>query len=555
MRAFFRSSILCLVAASLLSLARATDEVPAKLADVTAGKKYPYVVPPNVLKDYVESVSFGATLTGLTTWAAGTDYAQGVYVSHTGSSWYAATDPTTGEEPGVASDWIVVAEKGDPGAAGADGSAVPLAAADEYNAAEAVSAADPRILQSNTGSNRNVATLAGTFTTSADPNAAAGKSVQVLNPNGATRNVVLASPGSTGVQRFSFINSGTTSSDVLNFTDPTPDVTVGAGFGGLATWNGTGWVVATDDTPTLSTNSITSRTGQPLALASLDSNANITLTPHGTGQIRLAPTSGGVRLPSTATGGLQIYNTADETTNYERLEMLFSTNVATIRTARGGAGTARTLQIGSTAVNQYFRTSGSSSGWFQFDASSTNLAGAVGYNFSAYTNTATSGTSIGLSLTPTYNQTSGTAANTDLLINRTETAVGSGAQVFIDCQVGGSSRFQVMNDGRVLAKNLRINHSTLTYAASTAIDFTGDGFQTCSLTGNITFTTSNLAAGRSKTVRIVSDGSSRTFTFPSWVFVGAAAPASIAANKTAILTLTSFGTTDADVVAAYSVQP
>ena len=41
------------------------------------------------------------------------------------------------------------------------------------------------------------------------------------------------------------------------------------------------------------------------------------------------------------------------------------------------------------------------------------------------------------------------AANTDLLINRTETAVGSGAQYLFDAQVGGVSKFNVTNTGRV----------------------------------------------------------------------------------------------------------
>lgn len=69
----------------------------------------------------------------------------------------------------------------------------------------------------------------------------------------------------------------------------------------------------------------------------------------------------------------------------------------------------------------------------------------------AATNTATSGTVRGLVITPTYNQASGTAANTDLLINRTETAVGSGTQSLILCQVGGSDRFRVSNGGSVTA--------------------------------------------------------------------------------------------------------
>ena len=98
--------------------------------------------------------------------------------------------------------------------------------------------------------------------------------------------------------------------------------------------------------------------------------------------------------------------------------------------------------------------------------------------------------------------------------------------------------------------------TTLTYAASVVLDFSGADFQTVTLAGDITFTTSNLAAGRSKTVRIIGDGSSRNFTFPGgWIFVGAAAPTALAANKTAILTMTRFGTADANVVAAYSAQP
>ena len=96
---------------------------------------------------------------------------------------------------------------------------------------------------------------------------------------------------------------------------------------------------------------------------------------------------------------------------------------------------------------------------------------------------------------------------------------------------------------------------TLTYASTKDLDFNSNSIQTVSLTGNITFTTSNRGAGKCKTVRIVSDGSTRNFTFPSWTFVGATAPASIAASKTAILHLYCFGTNDTDIVAHYIVQP
>ena len=71
----------------------------------------------------------------------------------------------------------------------------------------------------------------------------------------------------------------------------------------------------------------------------------------------------------------------------------------------------------------------------------------------SFTRTNTSGATTAVSITPTYNQASGTAANTDLLINRTQTAVGSGAQLLIDAQVGGSSKFNLSNTGRVVTTN------------------------------------------------------------------------------------------------------
>ena len=88
---------------------------------------------------------------------------------------------------------------------------------------------------------------------------------------------------------------------------------------------------------------------------------------------------------------------------------------------------------------------------------------------------------------------------------------------------------------------------------TTVLDFSGDQLQTISISADTTFTTSNLAAGKSKTIKITTDGSTRTLTFPAWKFVGTK-PTDQAASKVGILTLTSFGTTDADCVAAYAVE-
>ena len=100
------------------------------------------------------------------------------------------------------------------------------------------------------------------------------------------------------------------------------------------------------------------------------------------------------------------------------------------------------------------------------------------------------------------------------------------------------------------------SHSTLSYSTTTNLDFDADDYRSVTLAGNIMFTTSNRGAPKALTIRIIGDGSTRTLAFPvGWKFVGAAAPASLAANKVAILSVTCFGTTDADIIAAYSAEP
>jgi hypothetical protein len=98
--------------------------------------------------------------------------------------------------------------------------------------------------------------------------------------------------------------------------------------------------------------------------------------------------------------------------------------------------------------------------------------------------------------------------------------------------------------------------STITYAADVELDLaTLDGqYRTISLTGNLSLTSTNRAAGRRIVLRLICDSTQRTLTFPSgWVFVGTK-PANIAASKTAILSVTWFGTATTDAVAAYAVQ-
>jgi hypothetical protein len=67
---------------------------------------------------------------------------------------------------------------------------------------------------------------------------------------------------------------------------------------------------------------------------------------------------------------------------------------------------------------------------------------------------------------------------------------------------------------------------------TTALDFSGDQLQTISISANTTFTTSNLAVGKSKTIKITTDGTLRTLTFPAWKFVGTKPTDEICRNKT-----------------------
>ena len=99
-------------------------------------------------------------------------------------------------------------------------------------------------------------------------------------------------------------------------------------------------------------------------------------------------------------------------------------------------------------------------------------------------------------------------------------------------------------------------YGTIAYAAQVTIDFLARDRQinTISLTGELELLSSNLANGREVRLRLVCDATQRTLTFPTdWKFVGTK-PANIAASKVAILSLAAFGSTNADVVAAYAVQ-
>lgn len=164
-------------------------------------------------------------------------------------------------------------------------------------------------------------------------------------------------------------------------------------------------------------------------------------------------------LSSTATSGLQIYNTSS-LVDFERLEAKWSGNVAQIQTIIGGTGTLRPLRLGALSASGLgvkITIDRSASNYFvgEFDGTN-NTAGQIGFRFfggSSSAFTQTSGTQVAVSITPTYNQVTSTAANTDLLVNRIQTSLGSGLQLLADFQVAGTSKFNITNAGDLVFAN------------------------------------------------------------------------------------------------------
>lgn len=122
----------------------------------------------------------------------------------------------------------------------------------------------------------------------------------------------------------------------------------------------------------------------------------------------------------------------------------------------------------------------------------------------------------------------------------------------------GSAATQSAEGARLAHDSYVANTDEITYGASVAVDFapTIRSAQTINLAGNLTLTTSNLASGRVKLLRLVGDGSTRTLTFPAgWKFLGAARPTNLAAGKVAELRLMAWGTVDGAVHAIYVPEP
>lgn len=207
-------------------------------------------------------------------------------------------------------------------------------------------------------------------------------------------------------------------------------------------------------------------------------------------------------LNSTATG-IALYNTSDQTTNYERVQMYWTGNVYTIQTQKGGSGSNRNLTIGTVSrVLQFLESPTGTQGFYTFSNSTGGSLNAL-----SITTTRSNSASVAAELTiqPTYNQSS-TAGYTCLLINPTETTTGSGSKLLADFQVGGSSKAKIDNTGLITAPQVINTPATITVTSNagtvTRANRVNNFTNSSAATMTITMSTTSAADGDMVIVRI-----------------------------------------------------
>jgi len=159
-----------------------------------------------------------------------------------------------------------------------------------------------------------------------------------------------------------------------------------------------------------------------------------------------APTHS-LTLGNTSTG-IALYNTVDQVTNYERVQMLWSGNIFVIDGRAGGSGGNRTIRliVGQSSSSQFdFTTGTASTGAFSVNRST---GGANITQLSTNpTPTSSAGTNVSIGIFDNFTQ-SGTAGYTALSIKPTETSLGSGSKFLIQAGTStATSLFTVSNTG------------------------------------------------------------------------------------------------------------
>ncbi len=122
--------------------------------------------------------------------------------------------------------------------------------------------------------------------------------------------------------------------------------------------------------------------------------------------------------------------------------------------------------------------------------------------------------------------------------------------------VKGAAFNHVLINETATIRRLHIHQEQIAFAGNVVLNFQTFGSKRITLAGDVAFSAVGFGFGTRLELRILCDGTARNLTWPAgWKFVDAAAPASIAANKAALLQLWAFGIAESDVIAHYVVQP
>lgn len=185
-----------------------------------------------------------------------------------------------------------------------------------------------------------------------------------------------------------------------------------------------------------------------------------------------------VRLSNTAVAdGIQLYNTADQVTNFERFSLRWTSNTVQLVTSAGGTGAIRNIAMNASGS---YVTLGSNTGGTAVLMGRDNTGLSNLCRITSTGLTASSGEQTALLVNPAINQ-SGTAGYTVLLVNPSETATRSGAKLLPNFQLGGTTKASLDRDGKLsVADNLTVGGDTVriqtprTPASATATGNQGD---------------------------------------------------------------------------------
>lgn len=174
-----------------------------------------------------------------------------------------------------------------------------------------------------------------------------------------------------------------------------------------------------------------------------------------------------ITLSSTASAnGIALYNTVDQTTNFERLRVHTSSNQFRFISENGGTGTVRDIIFRLSAVHNFtMRNAITIDGVYKYLMSTGSVGSLVGIS-GAWS--ASSQSQNGLAIVPTISQTS-TAGYRGLWISTFENTLGSGSKLLIDAGTntaadgGGThtSKFTVDNAGAITGKSIAVTNGTV----------------------------------------------------------------------------------------------